>query len=75
MENNKLSQLLEKLDSSTEININDDDMIVNLNDALAMKIQANYAAANTGCSNNTGCTNNNVCSGNNGCNGNSRCQA
>ena len=74
MQNQKLSELLRKMEASKDSQ-SDEDQIVSINEELAKNIRAVYAGANNQCSNNMSCDNNDVCDGNSSCFGNGNCSS
>jgi hypothetical protein len=69
MKYSKLKTLLLNVDGSTS----EEDILVNLNEEVALKLRGGVVSSNGTCTSNTGCTNNDTCQGQNGCSGNGVC--
>jgi len=71
MKYSKLKTLLLNIDQDTS----EDDILINLNDEVALRLRSNYGAeySNNTCNNNNKCSGNDSCKGNAGCTNNSVC--
>ena len=70
MKYSKLKTLLLTVDENTS----GEDILVNLNEEVALKLRGGVIFNTNGtCTSNSGCTNNSTCQGQNGCSGNGVC--